>query len=965
MNRLLPFVCRFVDASFRRSLPTYAVAACLCLAGAAAMGDDQDEMLPENPAWAANHPRIVLNKETLAHVRTAIKEEGTPPALAWQRVEKDCDAILNGTAAKKNLDLEHPFADLEGLTIGTHKEQGSLEGHIRSWTVPCDVFAFRYAISGDVRSGQAAAKIALAIARKLPPDSPVLGKGFFYTRTFLVRSMVFTYDWCYPVLTPGERMELRRALGEHARKMYSQSINDLWGQTTMGRIWNWNPGIASAWGLAMLAIMDETNLPDQQWLFQAARNVEDYFRIGVDQKGAGIEGPAYFSYGSGSSFYFMESLRQWSGEDLFYDTHMDRFVKWLPYEMLPDGKRVNNLCDSGYKVAYSDGITYSLTRMPDQKLAQWAWQNLWGGNGVTWNNVDDLSVILWWQKAPAPAQPDLPLADFAPGRGVMVARSGWDKDSVYFSLLAQVYSAIKHDQADKGQYTLYGYGEDFAIDSGYANDGNLNPNKSYSTQAHNLILIDGVGQAAAKYHAQTSGFFKGFIHSDAADWAWADLKPPYEYYLDTPKKGGADGIAYRKVWQNHILQANRQVLFIRGKLPYAILFDDIQKDDKERTYSWLLHTAKGKTFDVKGSTVTVAADVRAMALNKVAVQPRPTKEEPSTGAGTWKKEITVPAEGSYTVWCYSGTEYPDPFQSDSFFFSIDGGKAGFAKGERPHDFVWAMRAAPGLGWVQLNDDNSRTEVPALALKAGRHVLEFKVRETGAGIGAVCLMPEGQKPGLDAAAKGGVLVAASEGTLTAPMKLVEQSGGREKGILQATLLSPSQFEASQDDFETSNDGVHPRLELKTKAVAPNYLVVLMPRPADAKDPRPAPLAKAVAMKRGVAGTVAADPAGEDLVARWDGKGIMNNDLATNAQLFWMRGAPTKACAVVRGDALNWKGKPLFQSNAEASFVFDGKTLQVSGKDVSVVRHAFGPGVKLVVNGNEVQANAENGMAEWKK
>ncbi len=932
-----------------------------------------EELMPENPAWAAHHPRIVLDKATLEHARAAIKEAGTPPAMAWQRIEAECKAILGSSS---RLDMEHPFGGLADITVTNHKSSGALEGGVRMWTTACDRLAFHYAISGDVASGKAAAKIALVIARKLGPESPAVNRGFFYTRTFLLRSMALTFDWCYPLMTPEERQDLRAGIGAYSRKFYSTSMNSIWGQSTLGRMWNWNPGIASAWGLGMLAIMDETNLPDQQWVFQAARNVEDYFRFGVDQKGAGMEGPSYLSYGAGASFYFMESLRQWSGEDLFNDTHMKLFTNWVPYEMLPDGVRVNNLCDSGYKMAYADCVTYSMARLKDTKNAEWIWQNLWDGkNGISWDVIDDAGVILWWRQLPATKQPDLPLGAFAPTRGVMVSRSGWDKDSVYFSMHAQVYTVIKHDQADKGQFTLYGYGEDFAIDSGYANDGDVE--KSVNTKAHNLILINGVGQATENWHAQTSARFGGFLHSDAADWGWVNEKDAYEYTVRTPKKNGADGVAYTKKWQNHILQANRQALFIRGKLPYVVLFDDIQKDDKEQTYSWLLHTCNGKAFDVEGSTVTILADKGMGEITKVAVQPPGLAGGNSVEAllagnspktGTWKKEINIPADGKYIIWGLAGTEEKNSGAADSFFFSIDGGKADFTKGQKPKEFAWATRAATGLAWVGLNDNNGNLEVPALSLKAGKHVLELKTREEGARMGAVCLVPEGAVMEDAIAAKTAILIQAAEGQVAEPMKLVDVGFGKEKGIMQMTVLSPATFQTQKTMFETTRDGSHPRLEIKTKAVAPNFLMVLVPRPVDpkAKDSKPAPIVKPVAMKKGVAGIVSAAQAGDDLVARWDGTGIENDKLATNAQLFWMRGEPAKGCAAVRGSSVSWRGKPLFEANSEAAFVFDGKALQVSGKEVSEVRHAFGSGVKLFINGNEVKASAEKGgLAVWKK
>lgn len=223
-----------------------------------------------------------------------------------------------------------------------------------------------------------------------------------------------------------------------------------------------------------------------------------------------------------------------------------------------------------------------------------------------------------------------PLTWFDPDRGSLIARSDWSSDATAVHFEARVDShTASHEHADRGSFTLSANGRRWARD-GF---------RSIESRHHNLVLIDGQGQ----------GFFPGpghFIGVEENDWAViaaADLKNAYDWFwpkqilTEDPhsfdrfkfsrwSQFSEDATEFQKLhpassgerdphpqiarfyqefetnsprfWDedawpvrfphNPVQRAFRTVFFARGESPYMIVIDDIQKDDRERLYEWLM-----------------------------------------------------------------------------------------------------------------------------------------------------------------------------------------------------------------------------------------------------------------------------------------------------------------------------------------------------------------------------------------
>lgn len=225
----------------------------------------------------------------------------------------------------------------------------------------------------------------------------------------------------------------------------------------------------------------------------------------------------------------------------------------------------------------------------------------------------------------------LPLTAYDPVRGSLNARSAWRKDGTAVQFECRVDSVGgSHEHADRGNFTLFSHGRAWAKDNF----------RSVETRHHNSILIDGMGQ----------GFWAGpgkWVYQenrgdlvlacadvkDAYDWWWpkqirtesADFDrfkfARWDSYLSDVERFHRENagvplerdsrpsvVAFWKgfeqtdprLWDedtwpvrlphNPVQRAFRSVVFNRGANPWLLVVDDIQKDEKERLYEWLMQT---------------------------------------------------------------------------------------------------------------------------------------------------------------------------------------------------------------------------------------------------------------------------------------------------------------------------------------------------------------------------------------
>ena len=144
-----------------------------------------------------------------------------------------------------------------------------------------------------------------------------------------------------------------------------------------------------------------------------------------------------------------------------------------------------------------------------------------------------------------------------------------------------------HGQPCQGSFILDAYGDFLSQTPGYNIWGG-------KTRAHNLITIDGKGQASdhtwGSGRKSNDGHVERFVHSESADLCIANNKPAYD--------GG----------KNPVRRSLRYFLFVRkpGRKGYFVIVDDMQKDDAAHKYTWNFHTTFNHTIEPDGKSAFVA-----------------------------------------------------------------------------------------------------------------------------------------------------------------------------------------------------------------------------------------------------------------------------------------------------------------------------------------------------------------------
>ncbi len=241
---------------------------------------------------------------------------------------------------------------------------------------------------------------------------------------------------------------------------------------------------------------------------------------------------------------------------------------------------------------------------------------------------------------------NMPLTFNDPVHGLLQTRSGNDKDALYMMFEARPdLRGVGHQHHDSGHFYLAALGEMWSVAAGAKN--------SYSPD-YNTILIDGCGHSDVSAAPRVE--YIGATVNDQVAIASANLKNAYDYgwtdpmhfswLLDDNINGhwklqpdtdpelvayyrGTQNVKMRiwgsSYWDNNwgpamriegnpVRYAFRSAGIVRGKHPYAVIVDDINKDGYEHRYDWLMQVPD----NVRLSGLSMPPNsVPAVMLNKI------------------------------------------------------------------------------------------------------------------------------------------------------------------------------------------------------------------------------------------------------------------------------------------------------------------------------------------------------------
>ncbi len=494
----------------------------------------------------------------------------------WQEYLADAEAMCDPSSSK--------YADPATVDGGFEQQKTATRGslicrRLGGWM---EATGFAYRLTGQEKFAIHGTALILAACEKLPVDGEIMSVNLPGGRGDMMRALAFGYTMFGDYMTAAQKGVILKTATPYIEDAISKAQDP---NTGWHKHHNWNGVNGGAIGLFALAIANDHPQLSRKWTTAAVEIINRWLENGFDEQGAYLEGVSYSSYGLDNSLLFFTAMHN-KGVNLFNHPRLKRIPYFYALSLLP-GENVyearNNSDYGGIKAQM-----LATAKFNDDGLARWLsnktaklhiWQEI-----MLDNNTKPLNL----------KQAGVPLAEHFSGRGLCIWRTGWEKDDVMFSVEAGKYREITHNQADKGHFTLYGLGYRWACDAGYAND--REPLGRGQTVAHSCVLIDGQGQALSGAGLGTDGAILDYDDNDKYGYALADCTDAYNV-----NNRGGEGVGVEKAY--------RHTMFVRpanSNPAYAVILDDIRKDDAMHEYCWQMLSWPDLEFTIDGDNATVS-----------------------------------------------------------------------------------------------------------------------------------------------------------------------------------------------------------------------------------------------------------------------------------------------------------------------------------------------------------------------
>jgi hypothetical protein len=443
----------------------------------------------------------------------------------------------------------------------------------------------------------------------------------------------FMYDYAYNWMDDSQRGVCRKAINDYIR-----------GKTTMGshmphhfRNWNW---IAVGSGLLLTALATEGEEGNDSRVYEHQKEVQtDYIKYGWSQMGSSREAIGYTAFGLrwyGPSMVAMARR----GHNMLGWQNWYNSLNWYAHSVQPGGGRFISHGDGGNSGPGAMTPLMFKNAYPNDDLADYVLQKALEEQSKGGDKIDGGRGYVMYQCifANDPSNKDYDMGSklglektfFDPQRKSLITHSEFGKEEVQLQFECRDDAvAPNHQHADRGNFTLAGVGRCWAIDRF----------RGIESRHHNVVTIDGAGQG---YFAPP-GKWLGLVDNDLASFGVCDAKYAYDWYWQGTVSGFADkdqprrlfkrwehyaneadkwlaehpGFDWRanidrspvvetyyngfesgdpRMWDeyarpvcvphNQVQKAFRSAGLVRGRHPYALVVDDIRKNDANHCYEW-------------------------------------------------------------------------------------------------------------------------------------------------------------------------------------------------------------------------------------------------------------------------------------------------------------------------------------------------------------------------------------------
>lgn len=437
-----------------------------------------------------------------------------------------------------------------------------------------------------------------------------------------MRTLAIGYDTGFASATSVEQEQVRNEMMSYLQ--YAQAHFSYYAQQYNPYASNHGMVVGSSMGLVVLALWDDVSAEERPGLAAALSFADALVQKQLDDLldagGAHKEGVLYGAYSMRMAIPYFEARVLFDGFDYGANPKIAKMVEWLCYELLPEGLgHTNNLNDSALLTSplalHGTYLDWIQTRYANP-LGNYLYEHTSGTYGIDHGAIADKVAVVLWHQPLAPIFPGsvLPNSKLFMNRGLYYYRSDWKSSATGREILFSFYSGKYyggHAQEDQNQFTLYAYGDRFAVDAGPVGLSS-GPKESAS---HNLVLIDGLGQHNAGNSIGTDGNIAASFLTPSIDYLRGDAKAAY----DTYSPFNAFGVPFpNSDWSwgydggNPVDRADRLLLVVKGPTPYLVMADDIVKDGAPHTYQWTLHTNADNTVSVDSNLVTILGQRSAL-----------------------------------------------------------------------------------------------------------------------------------------------------------------------------------------------------------------------------------------------------------------------------------------------------------------------------------------------------------------
>jgi hypothetical protein len=596
------------------------------------------------------HPRILFSPGDLPDIRNRIKTTNTGKLAYANLLRRQSMAKIEGTAFSnvyKAL-LSGDIVKAENLYSNYDKagtSDGSSWHHRPNFMYILMLETFDCLIKDDQVHGKELAIVVSNLARIFQTRLDIIdSNGELVSDVWRSgrRSAIgdepyfaFMYDFTYNWMDNKQREVSRNMLNDYS-----------FGKTTMGshmphhfRRWNW---IAVGSGLLLTNLATEGEKGNDSRVYRhTAEIMTDFVKYGWSDQGSSTEAIGYTQFGLRWGVPSLVAMAR-RGQNLYDLKRWYNQINWYAHSVQANGGQFISHGDGGDGGPTVENILTFKRAFPDNTLVDYVLQETIACQNKGNDKLDGGLGYLMDQVIFAcdPSDKDylsgklsgINNTFFDPERNSLITHTNPGPNDIQLQFEARGDGiAASHQHADRGNFTLSGTGVVWALE--YF--------RGIETRHHNCVIIDGNGQgydsppgqwlsltdnanatfgyidAKASFdnawdgslggytdvndprrqYRRWSGFTRNgdkFLSKNPGyDWRrYIDRSPVVEKFYDGFESGDPrmwdEYTRPVKVEYNPVKKAFRSAGVVRGVHPYVLITDDIQKDDKEHLYEWLM-----------------------------------------------------------------------------------------------------------------------------------------------------------------------------------------------------------------------------------------------------------------------------------------------------------------------------------------------------------------------------------------